>query len=228
MGDGLVVIVPSRGRPFSVPGMANAWKDTGAEAGLVIAVDRDDPTLDAYRAACDSYGVEYRVGERLRCVGTLNEVTREVLDANRATAIGFMGDDHRPRTPGWDQRFMDTLAGGGPGIVYGNDLLVGDRFPTAGVLTRDIPDTLGYLVPPILTHLNFDVIWKNWGDALGRITYLDDVIIEHMHPAAGKARLDKGYLSVNNDEMVRVDGEAYTLYMAGGFESDVAKLKALL
>jgi len=190
-------------------------------------VDLDDPALEAYRSVCLTNRVDMRVGDRKRVVGTLNEVVEEELN-NDPDAIGFMGDDHRPRTAGWDKRFMEVISEGGPRIVYGNDLLVGDRFPTAGVLTADIPRQLGYLVPPILTHLNFDLVWKNWGDALGRITYLDDVIIEHMHPAAGKAELDPGYLEANSVQQVAEDGAAYESYMKTDFAFDVLRLTALL
>ena len=57
------------------------------------------------------------------------------------------------------------------------------------------------MVPPGMIHLYFDNFWLDFGRAMGKITYLPDVIIEHMHPAVGKAVLDAGYQEVNAPEM---------------------------
>ena len=101
-------------------------------------------------------------------------------------AIGFMGDDHRPRTTGWDSAYLDVLRGLGPGYVYGNDLLVGERIPTHVAISSSIIKSLGFFGPPGFTHLCVDLTWKDMGEALGRLFYLENVIVEHMHPAAGK------------------------------------------
>ncbi|MGW5641071.1 hypothetical protein, partial [Streptomyces sp. NPDC003832] len=61
-----------------------------------------------------------------------------------------------------------------------------------------------------------------------RITYLDDVIIEHLHPAAQKAVVDTGYVECNSPEQVASDSAAYYEYRdGGGLEADLAKLRAL-
>jgi hypothetical protein len=150
----ILIIVPSRGRPHSVAPLLKAWRKAGTEAELLLALDEDDPALQAYLDAVaelpDVRGSQIgqlmvQIGPRRRLVGTLNEVA--TLFAPDYAAVGFMGDDHRPRTPGWDQRFATCLSGGA-GIVYGNDMLVGERFPTAVVMTSDIIQTLGWAVSP--------------------------------------------------------------------------------
>lgn len=227
----MTVLVPTRGRPQTIRPMVEAWWTTQTQARLVFAVDDDDPELPAYLA-------EYRhliegrdpfkmhVGPRLRLAGTLNELT--ALHAPHAAAIGFLGDDHRPRTVGWDTRFAECLSGGA-GVVYGNDLLVGDRFPTAVMMTSDIPLALGYFCPPGFVHLCLDLVWKDWGHGMGRITYLDDVIIEHLHPANGKAVFDERYAEVNSAEQVHADSTAYYDYRDnGGLAADIEKLRMLL
>lgn len=246
----IVYLVPTRGRPGAVPELIKAWEDTGARASLIFYVDDDDPCLDAYQAE-KAKKVEYRdfivdlvVGPRLRLAGTLNKAAASQANdfsgfartddgeevpftSPAAKAIGFMGDDHRPRTKGWDQRFAECLSGGA-GVVYGNDLLVGARFPSAVCMTSDIPRTLGYFCPPGFTHLCLDLVWKDWGDGMGRITYLDDVVIEHMHPANGKSQLDAGYTEVNSHEMVAADSAAYFDYRDNHLPADLEKLRQLL
>lgn len=229
----LLMIVPTRGRPDSVPAIMQAWDDTEATAHLLFAVDTDDPEVAAYRKHAkrlkDDDRVKFTFGKRRRLCGTLNQ--QAVKHASTYPVLAFMGDDHRPRTVGWDVRFVTCLSGGaaGPGVVYGNDLLQGEKMPTAVALTSDIVSTLGYMAPPALVHLCLDLVWLDWGKGIGRITYLEDLIIEHMHPANGKAPMDAGYEEVNSSEQVSADSDAYYDYRDnGGLQADLDKLRALL
>lgn len=232
MADALLVIIPTRGRPQAIPEIMEAWDDTGATADLLFAVDTDDPELAGYKkhaAALKGDGrVRFTFGKRRRLCGTLN--AQAVKAATGYRFLAFMGDDHRPRpaaTP-WDERIRVCLSGG-PGIVYGNDLLQGETMATAVAMTSDIVDTLGYMAPPQLVHLCLDLVWLDWGRGMGRITYLDDMVIEHLHPAAGKAELDAGYEEVNSEQQVSADSAAYYDYRDnGGFEADLAKLQKLV
>lgn len=230
--DDLLVIVPTRGRPHAIPEIVQAWDDTAATAHVLFAVDADDPELAAYkRHAAELKGddrVRFTFGKRRRLVGTLN--AQAVKAAKTYRFLGFMGDDHRPRPAAmpWDARIRECLSGG-PGIVYGNDLLQGEAMATAVAMTSDIASTLGYMVPECLVHLCADLVWIDWGRGMGRITYLPDMVIEHLHPANGKAALDAGYEEVNSDAMVSADSTAYYAYRdEGGLEADLAKLRALV
>lgn len=227
--DDLLVIIPTRGRPDSVPAILDCWRATGATADLLFAVDDDDPALPGYREHMEAVNdprVHWRTGPRLRLCGTLNAAALEHAPHRRYLA--FMGDDHRPRSAGWDARFRECLSGG-PGIAYGNDLLMGERMPTAVAMTSDIVQALGYFAPDCLTHLCLDLVWLDWGRGMQRITYMPDLIIEHMHPANGKAQLDQGYEECNSTEQVSADSAAYYEYRdGGGLDTDLAKLRALI
>ncbi|MFJ9633808.1 glycosyltransferase family A protein [Streptomyces sp. NPDC101175] len=231
MADDLLVIIPTRGRPQAIPEIVEAWDDTEATADLLFAVDTDDPQLAGYKKHAATYKADDRVrftfGKRRRLVGTLN--AQAVKAAKGYRFLAFMGDDHRPRPASqpWDERIRICLAGG-PGIVYGNDLLQGEKMATAVAMTSDIVTTLGYICPPILVHLCADLVWVEWGKAMQRITYLPDMIIEHLHPAAQKAEMDSVYEECNSPEQVASDSDAYHTYMQGEFHSDVDKLRALV
>ncbi|MFE9003099.1 hypothetical protein ACFYOY_13300 [Streptomyces sp. NPDC007875] len=232
MADDLLVIIPTRGRPQAVPEIVQAWDDTGATADLLFAVDADDPELAAYKAhAAQLKGdgrVRFTFGKRRRLCGTLNQQATKAAKTYRF--LGFMGDDHRPRPAAmpWDARIRECLSGG-PGIVYGNDLLMGERMPTAVAMTSDIVSTLGYMAPPVLVHLCVDLVWLDWGKGMQRITYLDDMVIEHLHPAAGKAAVDQGYEEANSSEQVTADSAAYYDYRDNGsLEADLVKLRKLV
>ncbi|MGW3427936.1 glycosyltransferase family 2 protein [Streptomyces melanosporofaciens] len=232
MADDLLAIIPTRGRPGSVPAIVQAWDDTGATADLLFAVDTDDPELAAYKAHAAELKQDPRVrftfGKRRRLCGTLNQ--QAVKAAKTYQFLAFLGDDHRPRPADrpWDERFRECLSGG-PGIVYGNDLLMGERMPTAVAMTSDIVRTLGYMCPTNLVHLCVDLCWLDWGRGMERITYLPDVVIEHLHPAAGKAVVDQGYEEANSSEQVTSDSAAYYDYRdGGGLEADLEKLRKLV
>lgn len=232
MADDLLVIIPTRGRPASVPAIVEAWDATGATADLLFAVDTDDPELAAYKAAAARLKGDGRIrftyGKRRRLVGTLNQ--QAVKAAKGYRFLAFMGDDHRPRPAAvpWDARIRECLSGG-PGIVYGNDLLQGEAMATAVAMTSDIITTLGYMAPPTFVHLCIDLVWVEWGKGMERITYLPDMVIEHLHPAAGKAQGDAVYEECNSREQVGADGAAYYAYRdEGGLEADLAKLRKLV
>jgi hypothetical protein len=111
--------------------------------------------------------------------------------------------------------------------VYGNDLLQGRALPTQVAMTSDIIRTLGYMAPTTLVHLFFDNFWLSLGSEAGCIRYLPNVIVEHRHPAAGKAALDAGYERVNSVAMQERDEAAWLDYLGEGFVGDVAKVRAL-
>lgn len=210
----MVVIVPSRGRPHNIKRLADAWLSTEAEAHLAVGID-DDEDVDAYCEALVDVGqAGVTVLPRSNMNGTLNEMAVELAD--RYEHIGFMGDDHLPRTMRWDRFITDELSRGRCRIVYGNDLMQGPLLPTAVFMDSRIIRALGYMAPPVLKHLRLDDTWRDWGQALGTLTYLPDVIIEHLHPHCGKAESDEGYGRVNAKEVWDHDEQAYDAYKANG------------
>ena len=226
------MIVPSRGRPQNIAGLVRCWQETTTDAHLMVAVDNDDPALSGYLdlelPALEPL-VTLAVGPRRRMVGTLNHLA--VPAAGNYFALGFMGDDHRPRTPGWDSELVKALREMGTGIVYGDDLFQGERLPTAAVMTSDIVRVLGYMVPPSLTHLYVDNTWKAWGEGVGRLRYLPDVVLEHahpLHPRGAKAAWDPGYAEVNDPSMYARDGAAFQRYVATELDRDLKAMRALL
>lgn len=217
----LVVVVPSRGRPEAARTLAQVFAQTcTADTELVFAVDMDDPALGEYPPE------HLFVSPGTTMVEALN--TAAVVAARDAFAVGFMGDDHCPRTYGWDRAYVEALRELGSGIVYGDDLLQGRRLPTQCAMTSDIVRALGYMSPPGLAHLYVDNAWLSLGMAAGCIRYLPDVVVEHRHPVAGLAAWDAGYARVNSSAMYDRDQDAFETYLTSGqLERDVATVQAL-
>lgn len=223
----LTIIVPSRGRPDNVARLWQGFQDTcEADTQLVVAVDLDDPELPGYKehhgSAANGF---FLLGmPRLRLVGTLNAVAAGV----HSPYVGFMGDDHLPRTHGWDARYIEALDGvAAGGVVWGNDCIQGPTMPTQVAMDRRIVQTLGYMVPPTLVHLCADLFWRAVGDELGTSRYLPDVTVEHLHPIAGNAEWDDTYRECNSAGQSYADHQAYAAYLADQFPADIAKLRGV-
>lgn len=227
MAAELLVIVPSRNRPHNIAALWDAWEaTTTGSAQLLVAVDDDDPTLADYEHVCADRGIELTVGPRLRMCPTLNKVAVE--RAPHHFALGFLGDDHRPRSRGFDERYIETLHELGTGFVYGDDLLAGERLPTQVAMTSDIVTTLGWMALPGLLHLWCDNVWFDLGHAMDRIRYLPNIVVEHLHPIVGKSRTDAGYEEVNAPEAFEADRLVYADWYEHQMPADVEKLKALI
>jgi hypothetical protein len=134
----------------------------------------------------------------------------------------FMGDDHLPRTQNWDQAFIQAL-GINTGIVYGDDLLQGANLPTAFGMSRDLVVELQGMTFPGCVHLFFDNFVKQLGLDLNYLKYLPNVIIEHLHPVAGKAEMDEGYARVNQPKWYEKDLLALQQYLASADYSELVR-----
>lgn len=222
----MLVIVPSRGRPDNIAELIDAWQQTRTYASLQVIVDDDDEMVERYEMVMEEVPswASLEITPRKRLGPTLNEYA--VKAAPLYDVIGFMGDDHRPRTAEWDRRFAGGLAQvGGVGVVYGNDLFQGPNLPTAVWMSSCIVENLGYMVPPGMVHLWLDNFWRDFGNGLGRLVYLHDVVIEHMHPQAGKSEWDPGYVEVNSGAVWTADEETYKAYQATTLQSDIDKIR---
>jgi hypothetical protein len=193
--------------------VAEEFFRNSTKADLLFATDDDQPEYPEYP------GVQFRVGPRLRMCGTLNAAAVE--QAPNYKYIGFLGDDHRTRTPGWDDKVIEALES--HNVVYGNDLIWGEGLPTAVFLRSEIVQKLGYMAPPSLIHLYLDNFWLELGRAT-TIKYLPDVIIEHLHPSVGKANWTPEYNEVNDQALYSADEKSFREYMEAQFQVDLEKL----
>jgi hypothetical protein len=238
----LVVVVPTKGRPESVGLVVEAWRATGAfdeGAALTFAVDDDDPTLPRYIQAFNAARASepYPPPDIRLChsgpwqpmVLKLNAVAlHELALAQGAPAmLGFMGDDHRPRSNGWAARYIGALRELGTGIVYGDDLIQHERLPTQWAMTSDIVLALGRMVPADVEHLYCDNAIMDLGLAADCIRYLPDVKIEHCHPVARRGAWDAGYERVNARAQYAKDHAAHERWKSEQLVVDAATVRGL-
>lgn len=226
MDQRLAILVPTRGRPDNLRALINCFAVTEATyadgVALVAVTDADDPRLEDYqsmmlRLRIQNPGLDIHeivLPQWLPLVPKLNYAAQ--LLADDWYALGFMGDDHWPRTKHWHRQFLGVLGELGTGIAYGNDLIQGHKLPTQWVMTGDVVQAWGGMVPARVEHLYCDNAVLMAGRALGRLRYLPEVIIEHMHPVAGKAKVDEQYARVNSPVQYEQDGLRYQKWLRSG------------
>jgi hypothetical protein len=226
---GTTVLCPSRGRPDAAWALLDSLEKTrrNPQTRLVFVVDEDDPKGTEYDLPRDGHELMIlRPKHAGGMVNALNAAAKSVMELwPHERVLGFVGDDHRFRTAGWDVRFEEALIDR-PGFVYGNDLFWSTgQIPTQIFMSAEIVRELGWMGLPGCTHLYIDNAWMELGQATGCIRYYSDVIVEHMHPAGGKAEWDEGHLRVNSEEMYNHDAAAFAAWRdSDTFLNDVKKV----
>lgn len=209
--DRIAVICPTRGRPQTAHEILASWIGTNSgKSDFWFAVDDDEagafPGLDQAQVLVTKRG-------RRGMADSCNAAAANLAQTHQY--VMFVGDDHRFRTPGWDAAFIGAAnAMNGCGFVYGNDLYHGANLPTAVMVTSNIIEALGHFIWPELQHLYIDNYWLALGEAIERITYLDQVVIEHMHYIVGKSARDACYDAVNAPDLSARDRAAFEAWNA--------------
>jgi hypothetical protein len=227
MLDRMAAIVPSRGRPQNIERLCKKLLELNSQVDLYVGVDPDDPALDEYKTLEELYGFILVVADRRERFGpTLNRIALDLASEYRY--LYWQGDDHVPQTLGWDERYRQKLDELGVGIVYGNDLVMGSSIATQLAMTSNIVRALGYAVPEGFIHLYIDNYFMELAKAIGKLVYLPDVIVQHMHPCAGQAEEDQTYREANSPENWSNDRRRFEQYMQEELQLDVEKLKAVI
>lgn len=230
----ITVVIPSRARPERAEVAINALRQTAVrvDTTIVLAVDLDDPRFMCYAdLRFEAPGPEVtfvtlRPADTGSLVKATNTVSMRVANADPQTIIGNLGDDHVARTPGWDRMVADALAT--PGVAYGDDLLQGEVLPTAPFISAQIVLALGYYALPDVDHMFIDNAWRDVGAQTGTLRYLPELVIEHVHPAVGKAEWDEGYQRVNAEDAIERDRRRYQSWREHAMAIDIGRVRDAL
>lgn len=239
----LLMIVPTRSRPQNVEPVVTAWLDTGGfTAGyLLFATDVDDPAFDDYCATLQQqsarvahFGGEIGLHTQPRhtpLVPKLNSVA--MLHAQyfpHQRLIGFAGDDHLPRSAGWAELFVELFDHDERvAVAYGDDGYQGEKLASSWVMAADVVRGLGRMVPAPVDHLFCDNSVMDVAAAADALRYVPDIVIEHVHPVAGKTETDEQYERVNGREQYRRDRPAYKRWKRdGGLAADADIVRGVI
>lgn len=208
--QGLKVLVPSRGRPDNIRRLIDSWGPGGdTHHELVVGIDYGDETATEYFRVRKEHSFVIHIGanDQRGMARVLN--TLAASHCWNSEVVGFMGDDHVPRTQDWQARVLDWCRAHPFTVMYGDDTIHGRNLPTAVFMDAKIVRMLGYMVPPDAHHLFLDNFWKFLGESLGTLHFDPQLVIEHMHPIAGKAEWDPGYREVNTSAMWDHDKQVF-------------------
>jgi len=222
MKDNIIVLCPSRGRPESARAVLDSFYATRAlpDTELRIVVDKDDPSMGGY----DMYEATVIEPQGKGMGLALNRAFKDVVPYYGI--YGFIGDDHRFRTKGWDEKIAEALET--PGIAYAFDGVRPD-LPTQWFVSAPIAEALGWLSLPECAHFYLDDAWRELGNAAGCLRYLPDVLIEHLHYSYNKSPIDDTYKRSIEIWVGGLDRVPYEEWRNGqGFITDLETVKGAL
>ena len=225
----LLVILPSRSRPQRLREFLAAFQATReATTDVAVALDNDEPELDAYESIWDEldgndYLIRYQ-GPRRTITPWINYIAGEELDNYRAMCV--MGDDDVPVTQGWDQLLLAAVdAMGGIGIAYPEDKRRND-IPEIPVISTDIIRALGWMCLPVLKHFYVDNVWGDLGNGADCIRYCPDVLVEHQHYLV-RSDVQRDMTYIQSETHGTRDQRAYMGWRATDMERDIATVRSL-
>src|SRR5215469_398185 len=174
----LLVVTPTRGRPDRVRLLANAISRTAThQTDLILGLDDDDDTAEGVMEHLQVYpNVKFMRGPRAGLGPWTNTMVAAELGNYKAYAS--FGDDHVPRTLGWDAECLQQLEEMGGGLVAPNGIL-SPGFPEQVVISAPIVEALEWMCLPGLQHWYVDQVWYDFGRMTGRYRWLDRVMVEH-------------------------------------------------
>lgn len=220
LGD-LLLIIPSRGRPKRIARILDSIRETSMlRTHLHVCVDEDDPELPSYQYVVNTAGKEddiLEIGPRKGLAGWTNEVA--VRRAPQYPYLASFGDDHVPKTPGWDKALVRAIKDmGGTGFSYPWDRGRED-IPEAVVMSSDIVQALKWMCLPELSHWYVDNVWADLGHGAGCIQHCRAIAVDHEW---------KGdQTSKDSGKKITTDRDAYYLWRKTRMAEDISTVLSL-
>ena len=214
----LLLSLCTRERPKAAAAFIKQWrKTTSGRSQLVVAMEIDDKTMNEYHLPEDAIHLTGMFGSQGAAINAVLETFHDYQ------YYAFLSDDHRLNTPGWEDMVIDKIKDGG--VAYGDDGFQGVNLPTSAFWHGDTLRAVGYVAPPGMTHMYIDNVWKDLGEGIGRLYYMPEVNVEHLHPDAGKAKKDERYHAVNNPTVYSRDFEVYKKWLVDEYPNAVNRMK---
>jgi len=214
----LLTMCSSKNRPSRLKEMLDSFHATrSAGTEILVYVSEDDPGLNEYKKYLGEYN--HIIGPNRSMSEVLNHICTELYPDVKY--YSELNDDHICRTKEWDRLMINAIEkAGGWGITYGQTR----HLPTAIMVSGNIIRTLGYIFYPELKHLYIDNYIEDLGKGIGKLIYVPEVNIEHMHAHFGMARHDDTYERVYSNEQNIIGLKAYENWKRNKKDEDIIKL----
>lgn len=205
------ILCPSRGRPDRFAAMmwsALEMADVAERVEVLLAVDVDDKTINQYPEPDHVQQFRTPAGNLVNALA--HKASGDILMA--------AADDVLFRTKGWDTKVREVAARYPDGLYIASPMNGDGRRRVNHWFTgRQWLNLFGWIVPEHFEHFSGDEWVQEVASPCGRLVYMDDVLIEHMHKKYGKAPNDEGYRSKRERAP---DGSCMS-------DRDIARFKAL-
>lgn len=190
----ILLRMPTRMRAAQAIDVLTAYRRlAGAPFTMEVVVDPDDKdTLrpEVLQRLC-----------ALDCIVTVDEHESKIAACNGGRVnewdiLVLASDDMMPVVDGWAVRVIEEMEKHWPhldGALHFNDGFQRSNLCTLPVMGRRLYDQFGYVYSPDYTSLFCDREYTDLLRDMGRLTYIDEKIIEHRHHAWGRAQKDALY-----------------------------------
>lgn len=192
------ILTPTRGRPDNVKRLVESALSTAKfpdEIELLFYIDEDD---DSFPPGIEPKNVKLIRGPRMWL-----SLLQNILYAHcNGDIVMYAGDDLVFKTHNWDEKVVNAIEKYPDKItlVYPNDLAThGENMAIHGFLHRNWINAVGCWVAPGRGSL-YDLWHTDVARKLGRLQYLEDVHIAHVHYRQGEglAVFDETYRYVSS------------------------------
>jgi hypothetical protein len=207
---------PSRGRPRQAAELLTSFLATKGllDTKLVFCVDYDDPTHEQYPAGHTAFDVGH---------GDPTTPLNSWAAKSTSDIVGFIGDDSRCETVGWDmqvQRALET-----PGFCWGFDGTSPTAWPSTIFVSKSIVDALGWLALPALRRGFFDVVWVHLAQKSGT-AHVIPAMFRHDNSAGDPASPNFKPEAQVPPSVIAADEAAYKEWLKTA-DADVKKIRQL-
>ena len=221
------ILIPTLGRPGRCRDAAHSALDLASRPDDVEVLVRVCDT-DATRLEYTGFQPRVTVHELGGCLSYARGI--EALQVRAHGDILFCGsDDSLFRTPGWDDIVRATFAEVPDGLLvaYANNGMNREKCEQFFTTRRWI-EVVGYLMWFEFRHFCVDQWVEEIAASVGRLKFLREVTVEHMHKKYGKAPDDATYQMVRGNSGVNDADNALFRLRAPAREAAVERLRAVL
>ena len=216
--NAISILTPTRNRPNNCDRFIKSLYETTQYTGtleLLFYVDSDDPAKDIYKEIEERWQnnfwrVEFVIGEPMSVSKSWNIIAKKSLGD-----IMIMGnDDLVYKTVRWDSKLMAKLIelDNPYYLTWFNDGINGNRHCAFPVISREWYETLGYFSPGVFNFGYNDTWVYDIAKRVGKLNYMDEILVEHLHFSVGKSNMDDTYARNRSQEkgnLYRKDKEIY-------------------
>lgn len=225
----LLVLCPSYRRPIAAGAVRDTFRRAtlNPDTQLTFLLYQRDPDSGAYSGG----GMDVVLCPEPDMVARVNGALGLLEDF---THVGWIADDNRFSTRGWDERVLAALEKSP--IVFCNDVVSPGAKPSHVFMDARIPMALGWFLLPGIHSTFFDDAWETLGTGLSGgdplfpdgksgvkapgaglgIAYLADIRINHL------------YIEKDNSAWFQKDMGVYRAWLRHGAEADIARARSAL